>query len=60
MLQVKFGRNLVNFGLIIVNMQNGFMSSEGSYGKLGMNIENYQKTTPKIKELINFTEKKTF
>jgi len=58
MLQIKIGRNLVNFGLIIVNMQNGFMSSEGSYGKLGMNIENYQKTTPTIKELINFTEKK--
>ena len=54
MLQVKIGRNVVNFGLIIVDMQNGFVSSEGSYGKLGMNIENYQKVIPKIKELINF------
>ena len=54
MLQVKIGRNVVNFGLIVVDMQNGFVSSEGSYGKLGMNIENYQKVIPKIKELINF------
>ena len=54
MLQVKIGRNVVNFGLIVVDMQNGFVSSEGSYGKLGMNIEYYQKVIPKIKELINF------
>jgi len=57
MLQVKIGRNVVNFGLIIVDMQNGFVSSEGSYGKLGMNVENYQKVIPKIKELINFCRK---
>jgi ureidoacrylate peracid hydrolase len=54
MLQVKIGRKVVNFGLIVVDMQNGFVSSEGSYGKLGMNIENYQKVIPKIKELIYF------
>jgi ureidoacrylate peracid hydrolase len=57
MLQVKIGRNLVNFGLIIVDMQNGFVSNGGSYDRLGMNIENYQKTIPKIKELINFCRK---
>ena len=38
-------------------MQNGFVSNGGSYNKLGMNIENYQKTIPKIKELINFCRK---
>ncbi|HET7644678.1 MAG TPA: cysteine hydrolase [Nitrososphaeraceae archaeon] len=54
MLQVKIGRNLVNFGLIVVDMQNGFVSKDGSYDRLGMNIENYQKVIPKIKELINF------
>ena len=57
MLQVKIGRNVVNFGLIIVDMQNGFVSDGGSYDKLGMNIENYQKTIPKIKDLINFCRK---
>ena len=57
MLQLKIGRNIVNFGLIVVDMQNGFVSNGGSYNKLGMNIENYQKVIPKIKELINFCRK---
>lgn len=57
MLQVKIGRNIVNFGLIVVDMQNGFVSNDGSYDKLGMNIENYQKVIPKIKELISFCRK---
>jgi ureidoacrylate peracid hydrolase len=57
MLQVKIGRNLVNFGLIVVDMQNGFVSNGGSYDRLGMNIENYQKVIPKIKELIDFCRK---
>ena len=35
MLQVKIGRNVVNFGLIIVDMQNGFVSKGGLYDKLG-------------------------
>ncbi len=49
MLQVKIGRNVVNFGLIIVDMQNGFVSNVGSYDKLGMNIENYQKPFRKLR-----------
>ena len=57
MLQIKIGRNRVNFGLIVVDMQNGFVSNGGSYDRLGMNIENYQKVIPKIKELINFCRK---
>ena len=48
MLEVKIGRNIVNFGLIVVDMQNGFVSKAGSYDKLGMNVENYQKVIPKI------------
>jgi ureidoacrylate peracid hydrolase len=35
-------------------MQNGFVSKEGSYDKLGMNIDNYQQVIPNIKRLINF------
>jgi len=49
MLQVKIGRNVVNFGLIIVDMQNGFVSHGGSYDKLGMNMENYQKSFLKFR-----------
>lgn len=54
MLQIKIGKNFVNFGLIIVDMQNGFVSKEGSYDKLGMNIHNYHQAIPKIKRLISF------
>lgn len=54
MLKVKIGRNIVNLALVVVDMQNGFVSKEGSYGKLGMNIESYQKVIPKIQSLINF------
>ena len=59
MLQVKIGRNVANFGLIVVDMQNGFVSDGGSYDRLGMNIEYYQKVIPKIKELISFCRKET-
>ena len=54
MLQIQAGKSVLNFGLVVVDMQNGFVSTGGSYDKLGMNVENYQKAVPLIKELINF------
>lgn len=54
MRQIQYGSNLINLGLVIVDMQNGFVSKEGSYDKLGMNIDNYQQVIPNIKRLINF------
>ena len=54
MLHINIGNNIVNFGLIVVDMQNGFVSNGGSYDKLGMSIEGYQKVIPKIQELISF------
>ncbi|CAN5755090.1 pyrimidine utilization protein B [soil metagenome] len=54
MLQIQYGSNLISLGLVIVDMQNGFVSKDGSYDKLGMNIENYQQIIPNIKKLINF------
>ena len=54
MLQIQAGNTLLRFGLVVVDMQNGFVSSGGSYDKLGLNVENYQKAVPLIKELINF------
>jgi len=54
MRQIQYGSNLINLGLVIVDMQNGFVSKDGSYDKLGMNIENYQQVIPNIKRLINF------
>src|SRR5215467_3375667 len=54
MLQILAGKSILNFGLIVVDIQNGFLSKGGSYDRLGMNIENYQKVVPTIKHLIEF------
>lgn len=47
------GREIVP-ALIVVDMQNGFVSKNGSYDKLGMNTSNYREIIPKLKELIEF------
>ena len=55
MFQVSFpsGRKVVP-ALIVVDMQNGFVSKGGSYDKLGMNTSNYREIIPKLKDVINF------
>ena len=40
--------------LIVVDMQNGFVSKGGSYDKIGMNTPNYREIIPKLKDLIEF------
>ena len=59
MFQVNFpsGRKVAP-ALIVVDMQNGFVSKGGSYDKLGMNTTNYRKIIPKLKELIEFCRSK--
>jgi ureidoacrylate peracid hydrolase len=47
------GREIVP-ALIVVDMQNGFVSKNGSYDKLGMNTSNYREIIPRLKELIEF------
>ena len=47
------GRKIVP-ALIVVDMQNGFVSKGGSYDKLGMNTANYREIIPKLKDLIEF------
>jgi ureidoacrylate peracid hydrolase len=55
MFQVTFpsGRKIVP-ALVVVDMQNGFVSKGGSYDKLGMNTSNYREIIPKLKDLIEF------
>src|SRR5215217_6899007 len=55
MFQATFpsGRKVVP-ALIVVDMQNGFVSKGGSYDKLGMNTSNYREIIPKLKGLIEF------
>jgi len=55
MFQVNFpsGRKVVP-ALIVVDMQNGFVSKGGSYDKIGYNTIMYREVIPKIKDLIEF------
>ncbi len=53
MFEVQLGKYAFNFGLLVVDMQNGFVSKGGSYDLLGMNTEEYRKIIPKTKELID-------
>ncbi|HEX2408384.1 MAG TPA: isochorismatase family cysteine hydrolase, partial [Nitrososphaeraceae archaeon] len=39
--------------LLVIDVQNGFMSKGGSYDLLGMKISNYQHIITKLKELIS-------
>jgi ureidoacrylate peracid hydrolase len=59
MLQAQIGKTVLRFGLIVVDMQNGFVSKGGSYNKLGMNIKNYRRIIPQIQNLINFCRKES-
>jgi ureidoacrylate peracid hydrolase len=43
--------------LLVIDVQNGFMSNGGSYDLLGMKILNYQQIIPKLKDLITICRK---
>jgi ureidoacrylate peracid hydrolase len=40
--------------LVVVDMQNGFVSKGGSYDKIGMNTSMYREIIPKLKDVIEF------
>jgi ureidoacrylate peracid hydrolase len=59
MFQVEFpSERKVIPALIVVDIQNGFVSKGGSYDKLGMNTSNYREIIPRLKELIEFCRSK--
>ncbi len=49
---MNLGGYRINPALVVVDVQNGFVSKGGSYDQLGMNISHYQKVVPKISQLI--------
>ena len=59
MFQVSFpsGRKVVP-ALIVVDMQNGFVSKGGSYDRLGMNTSNYREIIPRLKDVMDFCRSK--
>ena len=46
-----------NPALLVIDVQNGFMSNGGSYHHLGMKISNYQHIIPTLRELISICRK---
>ena len=54
MFEVHLAGSKINLGLIVVDMQNGFVAKGGSYDKLGMNTPSYREIIPKVKDLIDF------
>jgi ureidoacrylate peracid hydrolase len=40
--------------LVVIDMQNGFVSKGGSYDKIGMNTSLYREIIPKLKDVIEF------
>jgi ureidoacrylate peracid hydrolase len=52
MFELQFSGARISMGLIVVDMQNGFVAKGGSYDKLGMNTPPYREIIPKVKDLI--------
>jgi ureidoacrylate peracid hydrolase len=43
----------VNPALVVIDVQNGFVSKGGSYDQLGMSISHYQQVLPRLSQLIS-------
>ncbi|HEU4604611.1 MAG TPA: isochorismatase family cysteine hydrolase [Nitrososphaera sp.] len=50
---MNLGGYRINPALVIVDVQNGFVTKGGSYDKLGMSISHYQNVIPKISQLLS-------
>jgi hypothetical protein len=48
-IMIKLKEYDTNPALIVIDMQNGFVSKGGSYDLLGMNVLPYQQVIPKIR-----------
>jgi ureidoacrylate peracid hydrolase len=50
---IKLKDFTINPALVVIDVQNGFVSKGGSYDLLGMETSNYSEVIPKIRDLIN-------
>lgn len=53
MFTIQTSNHTLRPALLIIDVQNGFVSKGGSYDKLGMDTSNYRAVVPKMRELIN-------
>lgn len=51
---MKIKNHEINPALLIVDMQNGFVSKGGSYDLMGLNVSRYSEVVPSLKRLVAF------
>ncbi|MDW0235146.1 MAG: isochorismatase family cysteine hydrolase [Nitrososphaeraceae archaeon] len=51
---MKIKNHEINPALLVIDMQNGFVSKGGSYDLMGLNISKYSDVVPSLKRLIAF------
>jgi ureidoacrylate peracid hydrolase len=54
---VKIKNHEINPALLVIDMQNGFVSKGGSYDLMGLNVSKYSDVLPNLKQLIAFCRK---
>ncbi len=54
---MKIKNHEINPALLVIDMQNGFVSKGGSYDLMGLNISKYSDVVPSLKRLIAFCRK---
>ena len=52
MFTIQTGDHTLRPALLVIDVQNGFVSKGGSYDKLGMDTSNYREAVPKMRELV--------
>lgn len=54
---MKIKNHDINPALLVIDMQNGFVSKGGSYDLMGLNVSKYNDVVPSLKRLIAFCRK---
>ncbi len=54
---MKIKNHKINPALLVIDMQNGFVSKGGSYDLMGLNVSKYSDVVPSLKRLIAFCRK---
>ena len=54
---MKLKNHEINPALLVIDMQNGFVSKGGSYDLMGLNVSKYSDVVPSLKQLIGFCRK---
>ena len=54
---MKIKNHEINPALLVIDMQNGFVSKGGSYDLMGLNVSKYSDVVPTLKRLIAFCRK---